>query len=134
MPAITLTIQEEGAEAVVYTISSDAADALGKIVAAQSVMQPATGTTADGKTFSTMVQVPQYASAADLIVQHLRDVLIQQAVVRFPSEELVAAQKAVDEATAKRDELRKTDMIAPVSALTPALPVALPAPTAQVKT
>ena len=134
MPSITVTIQAEGKDPEAYDISAETVASLDKMAATQVTMQPIEVPLPNGTVFKTMAPVTQCSDGKELIVHQLRYILIPQALTLFPTDALLEAQKAVDEAATKRDELRKTDMIAPVSALTPALPVALPAPTAQVKT
>jgi hypothetical protein len=56
----------------------------------------------NGEVFKTLVPMAQCANGKELIVQQLRDVLIQQALTQFPTSEVTAAQKALDDATAAR--------------------------------
>ena len=47
------------------------------------------------------------ANGKDLIVQQLRDVLIQQALKQFPTSDVAAAQKALDDLAARRARMQR---------------------------
>ena len=120
MGNITVTIQAEGQDPEAYEISAETVASLDKMAATQVTMQPIEVPLPNGTVFKTMVPMAQCANGKELIVYQLRNVLIQQALTLFPTDALVVAQKVVDEASAARDALRKTDMIVP------AKPVASP--------
>ena len=72
-----------------------------------------------GDVFKMLVPMPRCASGKELIVQQLRDVLIQQALTQFPTSEVTAAQKALDDATAARDAARKGAALKAVTVTSP---------------
>ena len=123
MPNITVTIQAEGQDPEAYEISADTVASLDKMAATQVTMQPIEVPLPNGTVFKTMVPMAQCANGKELIVQQLRDVLIQQALTQFPTSEVTAAQKALDDATAARDAARKGAALKAVTLATPATPL-----------
>ena len=119
MGNITVTIQAEGQDPEAYEISADTVASLDKMAATQVTMQPIEVPLPNGTVFKTMVPMAQCANGKDLIVQQLRDVLIQQALTQFPTSEVTAAQKALDDATAARDAARKGAALKAVTVTTP---------------
>ena len=119
MPNITVTIQAEGQDPEAYEISAETVASLDKMAATQVTMQPIEVPLPNGTVFKTIVPMAQCASGKELIVQQLRDVLIQQALTQFPTSEVTAAQQALDDATAARDAARKGAALKAVTVATP---------------
>ena len=119
MPNITVTIQAEGQDPEAYEISAETVASLDKMAATQVTMQPIEVPLPNGTVFKTMVPMAQCANGTELIVQQLRDVLIQQALTQFPTSEVTAAQKALDDATAARDAARKRAALKAVAVTAP---------------
>ena len=119
MGNITVTIQAEGQAPEAYEISAETVASLDKMAATQVTMQPIEVPLPNGTVFKTMVPMAQCASGKELIVQQLRDVLIQQALTQFPTSEVTAAQQALDAATAARDAARKGAALKAVTVSTP---------------